>query len=142
MNQIMRLRRRATGDYGIKDANSGYGHEKAFVGLIEKYGTLHESQLLPRSYGEGSLIKSQIKPGSLAKLIPQTGTVVNGLKSGKVSPIKALIHHKLPDQKHIRRIYKEIGEKDDRLELNLYIVGEDAEDEPHDEQTAQGEDGQ
>src|SRR5215208_1779454 len=141
MNQIMRLRRRATADYEIKDSNSGYGHEKAFVGLVEKYGTLHESQLLPRSYGEGSLIKSQIKPSSLAKLLPQTGTVVNGLKSGKVNPIKAVIHKKLPDQKQIRRIYKDIESKDDRLELNLYIVGEDAEDEPHDEQTAQGRDG-
>src|SRR5215208_7934974 len=129
MNQIMRLRRRATSDYEIKDANSGYGHEKAFTGLIERYGTLHESQLLPRSYGEGSLIKSQIKPSSLAKLIPQTSTVVNGLKSGKVSPVKALIHHKLPDQKHIRRIFKEIGDKDDRLELNMYIVGEEGESE-------------
>src|SRR5919202_3521528 len=68
MSQIMRLRRRATADYDIKDANNGYGHEKAFVGLIQKYGTLHESQLLPRSYGEGSLIKSQIKPSSLAQL--------------------------------------------------------------------------
>src|SRR5919107_2949216 len=109
MNQIMRLRRRATGDYDIRDVNNGYGHEQAFVGLIHKYGTLHESQLLPRSYGEGSLIKSQIKPGSLAKLLPQTGTVVNGLKSGKVSPIKAVVHKKLPDQKQIRRIFKEIG---------------------------------
>src|SRR3954447_6473305 len=139
MNQIMRLRRRATNDYEIKDANAGYGHEKAFVNLIEKYGTLHESQLLPRSYGEGSLIKSQIKPISLAKLIPQTGTVVNGLKSGKVSPIKALIHHKLPDQKQIRRIYKTIEDKDERIELNLYIVGEEAED---DEQGAMAEGGQ
>ena len=60
MNQIMRLRRRATGDYGIKDRNNGYGHEKAFVDIIEKYGTLHEAQLLPRSFGEGSLIKGQI----------------------------------------------------------------------------------
>jgi hypothetical protein len=50
--------------------------------------------------------------------------VVNGLKSGKVSPIKALIHHKLPDQKEIRRIYKTIESKDERIELNLYIVGE------------------
>jgi len=129
MNQIMRLRRRATNDYEIKDANAGYGHEKAFVGLIEKYGTLHESQLLPRSYGEGSLIKSQVKPSSLAKLAAGAGTVVNGLKSGKVNPIKAVVHHKLPDQKQVRRIFKEIESKDDRLELNLYIVGEEAEDE-------------
>src|SRR4051794_3639189 len=128
MNQIMRLRRRATNDYEIKDANAGYGHEKAFVNLIEKYGTLHESQLLPRSYGEGSLIKSQIKPGSLAKLAAGAGTVVNGLKSGKVSPVKAVIHHKLPDQKQVRRIFKTIESKDERIELNLYIVGDEAED--------------
>ena len=56
MNQIMRLRRRATDDYEIKDHNNGYGHEKAFVTLIEKYGTLHEAQLLPRSFGDGSLV--------------------------------------------------------------------------------------
>src|SRR3954453_23618952 len=141
MNQIMRLRRRATSDYEIKDANSGYGHEKAFVGLIEKYGTLHESQLLPRSYGEGSLIKSQIKPSSLAKLIPQTGTVVQGLKSGKVNPIKAIVHKKLPDQKQIRRIYKTIEDKDERIELNLYIVG-DEENPGADEEGAMGEGGQ
>jgi succinate dehydrogenase / fumarate reductase iron-sulfur subunit len=142
MSQIMRLRRRATNDYGIKDGNNGYGHEKAFVGLIEKYGTLHESQLLPRSYGEGSLIKSQIKPGSLKQLLPQTGTVVNGLKSGKVSPITALIHHKLPDQKQIRRIYKTIEDKDERIELNLYIVGDEAENSGAEEEGAMGEGGQ
>jgi succinate dehydrogenase / fumarate reductase iron-sulfur subunit len=128
MNQIMRLRRRATSDFKIKDGNNGYGHEKAFVGLIEKYGTLHESQLLPRSYGQGSLIRSQVDPASLKQLIPTMGTVVNGLKSGKVSPIKALIHHKLPDQDQVRRIFKTIEGKDDRLELNLYIVGEDADE--------------
>ena len=54
MSQIMRLRRSATGDFEIKDDNNGYGHEKAFVKLVEKYGTLHEAQLLPRSFGEGS----------------------------------------------------------------------------------------
>src|SRR5215203_3222538 len=130
MNQIMRLRRRATGDYDIQDDNSGYGHEHAFVNLIERYGTLHESQLLPRSYGQGSLIKSQVLPSSLKKLIPQTGTVVNGIKSGKVSVVKALVHHKLADQKQVRRIFKEIGDKDDRLELNMYIVGEEGDEEP------------
>jgi succinate dehydrogenase / fumarate reductase iron-sulfur subunit len=138
MNQIMRLRRRATGDYEIKDANNGYGHEKAFVGLIERYGTLHESQLLPRSYGQGSLIRSQFDPASLKQLLPTTGTVVNGLKSGKVSPIKALIHHKLPDQKQVRRIYKEIHDKDDRIELNLYIVGEEQDDEESTAHVAEG----
>ena len=47
-----------------------------------------------------------------------------GLASGKVSPLKAIRHHKLPDQDQVRRIYKEIESKDERLELNLYIVGE------------------
>ena len=53
-------------------------------------------------------------------------TVYHGLRSGKVSPIKVLRHHKLPDQGQVRRIYKEIESKDERLELNLYIVGEAA----------------
>src|SRR3982751_497395 len=123
MDQIMRLRRRATGDFGIKDSNAGYGHEHAFVNLIEKYGTLPESQLLPRSFGQGSLIRSQVDPRSLKQLAVAFPTVVNGLKSGKVSPVKALIHHKLPDQKQVRRIFNTIESKDDRLELNLYIVG-------------------
>jgi succinate dehydrogenase / fumarate reductase, iron-sulfur subunit len=42
MDQIMRLRRRATGDFEIKDSNNGYGHEKAFVNILEKWGTLHD----------------------------------------------------------------------------------------------------
>ena len=128
MDQIMRLRRRATGDFEIKDSNNGYGHEKAFVNLIEKYGTLHEAQLLPRSYGQGSLIRSQLDPNSLKELTASLPTVINGLKSGKVSPVKALWHKKLPDQSQVRRIYKEIESKDERLELNLYIVGEDTEE--------------
>jgi succinate dehydrogenase / fumarate reductase iron-sulfur subunit len=132
MNQIMRLRRAATGDHGIKDSNNGYGHEKAFVDIIERWGTLHEAQLLPRSFGEGSLIKSQIHPSSLRQLIDSAPTAIRGVLSGKVSPKKVLIHPKLPDQKEIRRIYEEIESKDERLELNLYITGEgdpDTEDE-------------
>ncbi len=60
MSQIMRLRRQATDDFEIKDRNNGYGHEKAFVDIIEKWGTLHEAQLLPRSFGDGSMVKGQI----------------------------------------------------------------------------------
>src|SRR3954465_13685380 len=69
MNQIMRLRRRATGDYAIKDVNNGYGHEKAFTDLIEKYGTLFEAQLLPRSFGDGSLAKGQLAPRGAKQMI-------------------------------------------------------------------------
>jgi succinate dehydrogenase / fumarate reductase iron-sulfur subunit len=129
MNQIMRLRRRATNDYGIKDGNNGYGHEKAFTDLIHKYGTLSESQLLPKSYGEGSLIRAQVKPAAVKELAAKFPTIVRGITSGKVSLKTALIHHKLKDQDQIRRIYDEIESKDERLELNLYIVGEDGGDE-------------
>jgi succinate dehydrogenase / fumarate reductase iron-sulfur subunit len=129
MSQIMRLRRRATGDYGIKDRNNGYGHEKAFTDLIETYGTLHEAQLLPRSYGQGSFIKANLSPQGQKNLIPALPTAVRGLTSGKVNPLKVVHHPKLPDQKEVRRIYKEIESKDERIELNLYIVGESGGDE-------------
>ena len=123
MSQIMRLRRRAS-DFEIKDDNNGYGHMKAFAGLVEKYGTLHEAQLVPRSFGDGSLVKGQTEPRAVKQLLEMAPAVVNGLKSGKVTPRKALLHPKLPDQKQVRRIFKEIESKDERLELNLYIVGE------------------
>src|SRR5437764_8146916 len=125
MNQIMRLRRRATADYEIKDDNNGYGHERAFTELIEKYGTLFEAQLLPRSFGNGSLAKGQLLPRGAKQMIENTPTALRGLRSGKVGVNKALRHPKLPDQKQVRRIYNEIEEgHDDRIELNLYIVGE------------------
>jgi succinate dehydrogenase / fumarate reductase, iron-sulfur subunit len=129
MDQIMRLRRRATSDFGIKDSNNGYGHEKAFLNIVEKWGTLHEAQLLPRSFGDGSLVKGQLRPSGAKQLTESLPTVLSGLKSGKVTPRKALIHPKLPDQSQVRRIFKEIETKDERIELNLYIVGEMAGEE-------------
>jgi succinate dehydrogenase / fumarate reductase iron-sulfur subunit len=124
MNQIMRLRRRATGDHEIKDQNNGYGHEHGFANLIEKYGTLHEAQLLPRSFGDGSLVKGQLRPSGAKQLTRELPTAFRGLKSGKVTPKKALLHPKLPDQKQVRKIFHEIESHDERIELNLYIVGE------------------
>jgi succinate dehydrogenase / fumarate reductase iron-sulfur subunit len=129
MSQIMRLRRRATNDYGIRDINNGFGHEKAFVDLIETYGTLFEAQLLPRSFGEGSMVRGQTKPAAVKQLVANLPTAARGLKAGKVNPVKAIIHKKLPDQKQIKRIYEEVESKDERLELNLYIVGESGGDE-------------
>jgi succinate dehydrogenase / fumarate reductase iron-sulfur subunit len=129
MSQIMRLRRKATNDYEIKDRNNGFGHEKAFVNLVEKYGTLHEAQLLPRSFGDGSLIKGQLEPTAVKQLTRELPTAIRGLKSGKVTPKKVFLHPKLPDQKQVRRIITEIESKDERLELNLYIVGDEVEDE-------------
>jgi succinate dehydrogenase iron-sulfur subunit len=124
MDQIMRLRRRATADFDIQDGNNGYGHDKAFTNLIEKYGTLHEAQLLPRSFGQGSLVKGQVQPEAVKQLTVNLPTALRGLKSGKVTPKKAFLHPKLPDQKQVQRIFREIESKDERIELNLYIVGE------------------
>ncbi len=129
MNQIMRLRRKAADDYEIKDDNNGYGHEKAFVKLVEKYGTLHEAQLLPRSFGQGSLVRGQLEPGAVKQLIRELPTAFRGLASGKVTPKKALLHPKLPDQDQVRRIFNEIESHGERIELNLYIVGESAGEE-------------
>src|SRR3954465_4444183 len=90
MSQIMRLRRRATDDYEIKDQNNGYGHSWAFVNIIERWGTLFEAQLLPRSFGDGSLVKGQLSPSGAKQMLEATPTAVRGLRSGKVSPKKAL----------------------------------------------------
>src|SRR3712207_335140 len=54
MNQIMRLRRRATGDHHITDRNNGERHEAAFVTLVKDHGLLWEAELLPRSHGGNS----------------------------------------------------------------------------------------
>src|ERR687888_144786 len=120
MSQIMRLRRRATADYEIKDRNNGYGHEQAFTGLIEKYGTLHEAQLIPRSFGDGSLIRGQTDPGAVRQLLLMLPSALRALARRKVTPRKALFHPKLPGQKRLRKLFKRIEEKDERLELNLY----------------------
>lgn len=129
MDQIMRLRRRATADYGIKDGNNGYGHGQAFANLVEKYGTNHEAQLLPRSFGQGSLLRGQVQPEAVKQLAANLPTALRGLRSGKVTPRKVLLHPKLPDQKQVRRIFREVESKDERLELNLYIVGESGAEE-------------
>src|SRR5438874_902463 len=51
MDQIMRLRRRATRDFGINDQNNGRRHEEAFTSIIRKKGTLDERKLLQDSFG-------------------------------------------------------------------------------------------
>jgi succinate dehydrogenase / fumarate reductase, iron-sulfur subunit len=127
MDQIMRLRRRATDDYEIKDQNNGYGHSWAFVNIIEKWGTLHEGQMPVRSFGQGSMVRGQTDPNAVKQLLESAGTGVRTV--GKVGPRKLFLHPKLPDQKQVKRIIKEIGSKEDRLELNLYIVGEEGEEE-------------
>ncbi|MGH2742432.1 MAG: hypothetical protein ACRDN8_08105, partial [Thermoleophilaceae bacterium] len=65
---------------------------------------------------------------AVKQLVETLPTAARGLMSGKVTPRKVLAHPKLPDQKRIRKIMHAI-ESEPRLELNLYIVGENAGDE-------------
>jgi succinate dehydrogenase / fumarate reductase iron-sulfur subunit len=107
MSQIMRLRRIAGGDHGIDDRNNGHRHELAFVKNIEKNGLLHEADLLPDSYG------GKFHP----RAVPER----------KVTPGGALLHKHKADAA-VKRIFKTVHDRQERFELNLYVVGE--EDEP------------
>src|SRR5438309_3592886 len=122
MSQIMRLRRRSGNDYGIEDRNNGYRHEHAFVNNIRKNGLLHEADLLPDSYG------GKFHPRAVPELIDSLPVVTTALLRRKVTPTKALLHPHRKEYKGLRRIFDEIEDKDQRLELNLYVTG--VEDEP------------
>jgi succinate dehydrogenase iron-sulfur subunit len=123
MSQIMRLRRIAGNDHGIEDDNNGHRHEKAFVSNIEKNGLLHEADLLPDSYG------GKFHPRAVPELVSSLPVVLKALRRGKVTPKGALLHpHKAP--KEVKRIFEQIHDRDERYELNLYVVGEEEEQDP------------
>jgi succinate dehydrogenase / fumarate reductase iron-sulfur subunit len=125
MSQIMRLRRRSGSDHDIEDRNNGYRHEHAFVKNIRRNGLLHEADLLPDSYG------GKLHPRAVPELIESLPIITRALLRRKVTPAKALLHqHKAP--KDVKRIYDAIEDREDRLELNLYITGYDEEAEGSD----------
>jgi succinate dehydrogenase / fumarate reductase, iron-sulfur subunit len=124
MSQIMRLRRIAGSDHEIDDRNNGHRHEKAFVSNIEKNGLLHEADLLPDSYG------GKFHPRAVPELLSSLPVILRALQRGKVTPKKALLHeHKAP--KEVKRIFEHVHDKEERYELNLYVVGyeDDIEDD-------------
>jgi succinate dehydrogenase / fumarate reductase, iron-sulfur subunit len=122
MSQIMRLRRISSADHDIEDRNNGYRHEHAFTRNIERHGLLHEADLLPDSYG------GKFHPRAVPELLDSLPVILHALRRGKVTPPKALLHpHKAP--KDVKRIFRQIHEKDDRYELNLYVVGYEDEEE-------------
>ena len=132
MDQIMRLRRAAGDHYEIDDVNNGHRHETAFANIIRKKGTLDESLLLQESYAQG--VKGKLMPtsGAIKGLVGSLPTAVRGIRTGKMRSLRKLIpgvHEKLPgdSQEHVKRIYGHAEEH--REELNLYIKGEEAEDE-------------
>jgi succinate dehydrogenase iron-sulfur subunit len=132
MDQIMRLRRLATRDEGIDDANNGHRHEEAFTKIIEQKGTLDESMLLQESFAPG--IKGKLKPprGAVKALIESLPTAIRGIRTGKMRSLPKLIpgvHPKLPDgaQEEVEEIYEHAEQHHE--ELNLYIKGEEPDEE-------------
>jgi succinate dehydrogenase / fumarate reductase iron-sulfur subunit len=115
MDQIMRLRRRATRDFKIKDQNNGQRHEHAFTNIIRKKGLLDERKLLQDSFGP-------FRPQGGLELIRALPTGLRGFARGKISPKTALLHEKLPGVDNVQRIYAHAEQHG--TELNLYIVGE------------------
>ena len=130
MSQIMRLRRIAGADHEINDSNNGHRHEEAFVNLVRSNGLLHEAELLPRSYGGDSWF-GKFHPRAGQELASSLPAILKALQRGKVTPKAALAPHKLPkpDLAAIKRIYEQVDDREERFELNLYVVGEEEEKE-------------
>src|SRR5215203_2492597 len=131
MDQIMRLRRAAEHE-GIQDQNHGHNHMEAFTKIIEKKGTLDEAQLLQDSYAPGIKGKLVPKHGAIKGLVESLPTAIRGIRTGKMRSLPKLIpgvHAKLPGeaQDHVKRIYAHT--EDHQVELNLYIRGEEADQE-------------
>ena len=128
MNQIMRLRRIAGADHGIVDRNNGHRHEKAFVSLVRDNGLLWEAELLPRSYG-GDSWWGKFAPPAGAELVSSLPAITTALLRRKVTITGALKPHKLPaaDMTAVKKIYDIVENRDELVELNLYITGTDEE---------------
>jgi succinate dehydrogenase / fumarate reductase iron-sulfur subunit len=118
MDQIMRLRRRATRDFGITDSNNGRRHEEAFTSIVGKKGILDERKLLQDSFGP-------LRPQGQLQLLRSLPTGLRGFARGKITPKTALFHEKIEGMENIRRIYEHAEEHAE--EVNLYILGEEGE---------------
>ncbi len=126
MSQIMRLRRIAGADFAITDRNNGHRHEQAFVTLVKQGGLLNEAELLPRSYGGDSWF-GKFHPKAGAELLSSLPVIMKAVLRRKVTPAGALMAHKITDHRNLRRIFDTIEGRDERYELNLYIVQPDDE---------------
>jgi succinate dehydrogenase / fumarate reductase, iron-sulfur subunit len=120
MDQIMRLRRRATRDFEINDQNNGRRHEHAFTKIISKKGTLDERKLLQDSFGA-------LRPQGGLALLRALPTGLRGFARGKITPRKALFHERLEGMENVRRIYDHAEEHAEQI--NLYILGEGGDEE-------------
>jgi succinate dehydrogenase / fumarate reductase iron-sulfur subunit len=130
MGQIMRLRRIAGSDQHIVDQNNGHRHEQAFTSLIRDHGLNHEAELLSRSYGGDSWF-GKFHPAAGKELLSSLPTVIKGMLRGKMSPRLAIFGHKIPEQdlNAVKAIYEKVESRPERYELNLYVSGEDEDDD-------------
>jgi succinate dehydrogenase / fumarate reductase, iron-sulfur subunit len=131
MSQIMRLRRRAGNDYHIDDRNNGSRHEESFTTLVKDFGLLHEAELLPRSFGGNSWF-GKFAPSAGAVLLKSLPAIVPAVLRGKVNIKTAMFGHKIgsKDLSAVQRLFDKVEDRKERIELNLYVVGEDSEPEP------------
>jgi succinate dehydrogenase / fumarate reductase iron-sulfur subunit len=130
MSQIMRLRRKAGSDEEIVDRNNGNRHEEAFSTLVEDYGLLNEAELLPRSWGGNSWF-GKFHPDAGKVLLKSLPAIIPAVLRGKVSPKIALFGHKLApeDMQAVKKIFTKVEGRDQRVELNLYVSGDDKDDD-------------
>jgi succinate dehydrogenase / fumarate reductase iron-sulfur subunit len=130
MSQIMRLRRKAGSDEEIIDRNNGNRHEEAFSTLVEDYGLLNEAELLPRSWGGNSWF-GKFHPDAGRVLLKSLPAIIPAVLRGKVSPKIALFGHKLApdDMQAVKKIFTKVEGRDQRIELNLYVSGDDKDDD-------------
>jgi len=143
MSQIMRLRRMAGDDHGITDRNNGHRHEIAFTSLIRDHGLLWEAELLPRSYGGDSFF-GKFHPAAGAELVSSLPAITKALVRGKVTPMGALKPHNLAKQdlQQIQSIFEKVEGREERYELNLYVTGNDEDDQQAAEGMPSAETGQ
>ena len=131
MSQIMRLRRKAGSDEEINDRNNGNRHEEAFSTLVRDYGLLNEAELLPRSWGGNSWF-GKFHPAAGRVLLKSLPAIIPAALRGKVSPKIAMFGHKLApdDMQAVKKIFAKVEGRDQRIELNLYVSGDDTDDDP------------
>ena len=131
MSQIMRLRRRAGTDEEITDRNNGNRHEEAFATLVQDYGLLNEAELLPRSWGGNSWF-GKFHPDAGRVLLKSLPAIIPAVLRRKVSPKIALFGHKLApdDMQAVKQIFAKVEGREQRIELNLYVSGNDSDDDP------------
>jgi succinate dehydrogenase / fumarate reductase iron-sulfur subunit len=130
MDQIMRLRRRATRDFEITDVNNGRRHEEAFARIIEKKGILDERKLLQDSLGP-------FRPQGGIALLRALPTGLRGFARGKITPRKALFHERLEGMENVKRIYEHAEKHAEHI--NLYILGEGSEEDGVEGQAGEGQ---